>query len=352
MDSSKTALTQTELNSQLLIAAQRGEINSLKSLIAQGAEVKTATNFLGETAFMLASKNGRTEFVCALIPYLDEVAWNATTPRGNTAFLLAAMKGHVEMIKILLTLPNININATRSYDESTVLICAAQKGYVDIVSILIPYLDQKALNASDEEGCTALMYAAHFGHQTIAFALIDAGADVSLVNYGGFQTALEMASDADHREIAFRLLSAMKLQRIFEIHGDLTLNNLANECIKSVMTIQREIFYLLHLLPKIPRIAADPLKLIFSYSISYPDWYWHRMNSDINLMKKKLAEILTNRAAKTSVPVAVTQLTRSSLPTRSITYAPMATTLNNAPSVVAEKPSRAEKDKRKKARHS
>ena len=66
------------------------------------------------------------------------------------------------------------------------------------------------VNAVDEDGETALMYAAQSGHFDIVKYLIeDHGADVNAVDEDG-KTALMCAADGDHSDIAEYLRQKMK----------------------------------------------------------------------------------------------------------------------------------------------
>jgi uncharacterized protein len=131
----KQAKTKPNLNAQLLIAAQNGNIKEMRSLISQATDVNIR----------------------------DEYGW--------TPLLWAAMNGHTEIVKVLLG-SGANPNTRNKYGW-TPLMWAAGQGYGEIVRSLIAA--GARLNAQDRNGWTAIMWAWD-GNQQDAIAILRSGA--------------------------------------------------------------------------------------------------------------------------------------------------------------------------------
>jgi uncharacterized protein len=127
----KQTTTKPNLNAQLLIAAQNGNITEVRSLISRATDVNTR----------------------------DEYGW--------TPLLWAAMNGHTEVVKVLLG-SGANPNTRNKYGW-TPLMWAAGQGYGEIVRSLIA--SGARLNAQDRNGWTAMMWAWD-GNQQDAIAIL------------------------------------------------------------------------------------------------------------------------------------------------------------------------------------
>jgi uncharacterized protein len=117
--------TKLDLNAQLLIAAQNGNIKEVRSLISQATDVNVR----------------------------DEYGW--------TPLLWAAMNGHTDVVRVLLV-SGANPNTRNKYGW-TPLMWAAGQGYGEIVRSLIA--SGARLNAQDRNGWTAIMWAWDGNHQ-------------------------------------------------------------------------------------------------------------------------------------------------------------------------------------------
>ena len=141
-------------------AAAAGDLEEVKSLISQGADV-----------------NARSDGYL-LVPLIR-----------------AARGGHKEVVELLLA-NNADVNAMG--DSATALNYAAEKGYSEIVELLLA--KGADVNLTTFAGWTPLMYAVEEGHKEIVELLIKSGADVNVKNNAG-QTALDIAIDKEHKEI-------------------------------------------------------------------------------------------------------------------------------------------------------
>jgi ankyrin repeat protein len=117
--------TKLDLNAQLLVATQNGNIKDVRSLISQATDVNVR----------------------------DEYGW--------TPLLWAAMNGHTDVVRVLLV-SGANPNTRNKYGW-TPLMWAAGQGYGEIVRSLIA--SGARLNAQDRNGWTAIMWAWDGNHQ-------------------------------------------------------------------------------------------------------------------------------------------------------------------------------------------
>jgi len=85
-------------NTALMLASRNGHADIAKKLIVKGANLDTANNY-GNTALMLASYNGYTDIVKELIA--KEANLDAADNYGNTALILASRNGHADIVQLL-----------------------------------------------------------------------------------------------------------------------------------------------------------------------------------------------------------------------------------------------------------
>ena len=102
------------------------------------------------------------------------------------------------LLEFLISLKKFEPNLKNNLGQN-LLTVATRSAAADIVKLL---LKNKIfnINAKDNNGLTALMEAADWGHKNIAKLLIDAGADVSIKNSEG-RTARDIAEQKNHQEI-------------------------------------------------------------------------------------------------------------------------------------------------------
>ena len=114
---------QEQLNADLLDAAKKGNLEQVKQLIENGADVNTTINkgfFIGATALHLAVDKGHIDIVQQLINHKD-ININIAPDNGGTALHWAAEKDYTEIIKILVNHKNININTAPIGHQLTAL---------------------------------------------------------------------------------------------------------------------------------------------------------------------------------------------------------------------------------------
>ena len=119
-----------ENESLLLIASKNGHTETVKALIKAGADV----NFRKQkTALRMASHNGNTEIVKALLEAKADVHEKPQDVYGWTAFLEASFNGHDEIVKLLLEY-GADVNSQLK-DKRTALMLALELGYIKAIEV-------------------------------------------------------------------------------------------------------------------------------------------------------------------------------------------------------------------------
>jgi ankyrin repeat protein len=221
----------------LMFAAERGHQKIVEHLILAGVDINLSDRpgkKLGKTPLMYAGESGYAEIVELLLR--SGAIVDAQDKRGQTALYYAVESDRVEAVQVLLKFgadPHKKNwdstpfeRATYSTKEIVALITsndrspgsnvsnkakeemlrsASFSGYLGIVRELI--FQSVDLNAQQNNGFTALMYAAARGNLDILQILLAAGADVNIKERSG-ATALSQAAAWEHLEIVSLLLSA------------------------------------------------------------------------------------------------------------------------------------------------
>jgi ankyrin repeat protein len=193
-----------------LMLAARAEYKpdgKVELLLARGAAVNLADKD-GNTALMIAADQYEPARVKALLDAGADP--NAVDKDGNTVLMRAASAKHSfdedrkPLIHLLLE-KNVDVNRKNSHGV-TALMMMAWEGSPAVP----PMLEHgAAVDARDEEGNTALMYAARYFasslNQRAGWALIENGANVNAANRRG-ETALILASTQYEAEAAQLLI--------------------------------------------------------------------------------------------------------------------------------------------------
>ncbi|OAB79342.1 hypothetical protein WSTR_05300 [Wolbachia endosymbiont of Laodelphax striatellus] len=164
---------QLDLNEQLLTAVQGGDLNEVRSLIAQGANIDTN------------DKN------------------------GNTPLYSAAEIGDLNLVKLLLD-NGANIEAKNGEYQATPLHGAVENYRIDVVKLLLNRGTN--VNAEDKGNWTPLHYAADNDNLNIVKLLVDAGANLSAKSDHGI-TPLDIAKDKGHNNIVEYLEKKLREER-------------------------------------------------------------------------------------------------------------------------------------------
>lgn len=176
----------------LHMAAERGYLASVKTLLTRNADVKLA-NTNGLTPTMLAARNGKPEVLKYLLDNGANV--NETTNKDETTLHFAAAGNHLDCVNVILNVKDsskLKINYT-DRDRNTALIMASKKGNTRIIERLLQAGANP--NVKDHLGQTALHWVAEAGDGDCALTLINKGADLDVVDsqtYTPFLKALRV----------------------------------------------------------------------------------------------------------------------------------------------------------------
>jgi len=177
-------------------AAARGDVAALS---ATATDVN-ARDAMGRTPFHVAAYQKQREAMAALVKLGADP--NAYDNQAYDAVTIAAVADDVETLKLALSLGNKASNITSPY-HGTALIAAAHLGHDEVVRILIEA--GAPLDHVNNLGWTALIEAVILGdggprHQRTIEHLVNAGANRSIADREG-RTPLDLARERGYAEI-------------------------------------------------------------------------------------------------------------------------------------------------------
>ena len=152
-----------ERSRMLILAARDGNIDFVEELLEFPGIDVNIQDHNGNTALMLASKNGHTDVVNTLLDYYNEnndgdIVYTATVNRqGRNALMLAVMNNHYDIAETLLKDEYIEERAFSFYLEdingNTVLMLAQRTGNGALVDLITTrLLDSKSNNGNNNNG--------------------------------------------------------------------------------------------------------------------------------------------------------------------------------------------------------
>ena len=193
-------------NEQLLMAAQRGEIETVLKLLQEGADINV-TDAQGRTPVMIATYKHDTEMVRALIQKGADI--NMRDSQKENPLLHAGAQGWLDILKLAIE-AKADTTLTNRFGGISI-IPAAERGYVETVRELLTRTDIN-VNHVNNLGWTALLEAIVLGdggqaQQQIVQLLVDHGADVNIPDKDGV-TPLRHARERGFMEIERILVKA------------------------------------------------------------------------------------------------------------------------------------------------
>jgi ankyrin repeat protein len=186
-------------------AAMRGDVEAVRALLKQGADVNAAQGD-GMTALHWAAERGSAEIVQLLVragATLDPRTRNA----GYTPLHLASRGGHVDAVRALLQAKSDPAIATES-GAATALHLAAVSGSAPTVQLLLDHgADPNTREA--EWGQTPLTFATAMNRLQVMKVLLERGADPSLADRVVDLEAFE-AVDTEAKKARDQVLAAFR----------------------------------------------------------------------------------------------------------------------------------------------
>ncbi len=184
---------------QLIIAAQKGNIETVRELVSAGVNVNGSLDN-GGMALDQSAITGQLEVVQFLLDNGADV--NAQGFYGQTALIAAAGKGHADVVQLLLERgADVHIRGDKGQ------LCIVQGAAGGTEAIVRMLLDAGAeINAQGMNGQTALFMASFMGRYDMVTLLLDRGADVNLANDDGY-TPLAASEHRGRRRVSELLRS-------------------------------------------------------------------------------------------------------------------------------------------------
>lgn len=237
---SPDALPEESLRNDVYTAAAYGDLEKLQRLVEEEGCPVTEPDGLGYYALQWAALNNRTAAAQYIIEHGADV--NATDHTGQTALHWSAVRGAIQAAELLLqegarvSAADMNgyqtTHVAAQYGQTAFLYhvvskwnadpdvpdndgrsplhWAAYKGFGDCIRLLL-FLDAHR-GRQDKEGCTPLHWAAIRGNLEACTVLVQAGKkeDLMVADNTGL-TPAQLASDKNHRQVAFFLGNARRL---------------------------------------------------------------------------------------------------------------------------------------------
>lgn len=181
----------SQIDTELMVAVVRGQRNMVSSLLEENVNFDES-NEHGCTALIWAAALEREGIVFDLLEAGADVS--RSDGNGKTPLMVAAKSGNSKIVQYLIS-AGADVNAAQTGGNNEVgktplHNAVIHKNNVGVIRMLI---DNGAnLNATDENGKTALMGAAFFGGLDAVKLLVESGADTQLKSNSG-KTALDTA---------------------------------------------------------------------------------------------------------------------------------------------------------------
>jgi ankyrin repeat protein len=152
------------------------------------------TNGLGETPLMIATLYQDIDSIKKILRRCSSECIDAQNGHGETALMYAIKRfaekpddpeKRREIINILLDAPHIDINKTNGLGETPLMIATLYEDIDSIKQILRRCSDKKCIDAQNDDGETALMYACRSNNSEIKRVIEKAGANTKITDKAG-----------------------------------------------------------------------------------------------------------------------------------------------------------------------
>ena len=190
----------------LLLAAQKGYLVCMQTLLAAGADIK-GSDCDGKVALYYAARWGQLAALEMLLSRGAKVqGWSSCK---NDPLCVAAFYGHLDCVRALVN-AGAAITTGRKHGFSAVN-AAAQNGHVEILQ----YLLQQGVSVNAEsapDGGTPLLVASQEGQLSCIQVLLEAGADINRPNSTGATALYGAAYEGQLGALQLLLASGVKVQ--------------------------------------------------------------------------------------------------------------------------------------------
>ncbi len=186
----------------LIVAASRGEVDRVVSMVSSpNVEIDQVDSVTGDNALIASVRNRYNDI--AVILSNSGININHKNNDGQTALMIAAKQGNLFIVKELLNRgAKINTVDTSGNNE---LFYATQGGYNGIVDLLLD--ESSNPNISNNNGNTPLMIASGTSNIYILERLLTAGASPNRLNFEQ-QTPLTIAITFSNYNVVRRLIQS------------------------------------------------------------------------------------------------------------------------------------------------
>ncbi|WP_158309185.1 ankyrin repeat domain-containing protein [Pseudovibrio sp. FO-BEG1] len=201
----RSEIKPSQINSELMAAVVRNQIEEVERLLVAGSAVNE-TNAAGCTALQWAISFGHYDIFKLLLAYGADV--NQPDAAGRTPMMIAGRKRSVAMVQELISRGvDVNVGQSGGVNEKRTTALHYAAGHEEnskVIGILIKA--GAKVNATEERGKTPLFFAAQTGSLDNVRTLIEAGADRLVTDQQG-KTAYDAAKRFGRSEVAEWLLS-------------------------------------------------------------------------------------------------------------------------------------------------
>jgi ankyrin repeat protein len=183
-DPSSTVTTETHIKRPLIhVFAEKNNVDLVKLLVEFGAPLDSIDGE-GFTALMIAAKLNLTEMISLLLSTTaGQASLGQSSNDGGTAISLAARNGSIKALQLVLShdWPPFG-GVHRTYAVQEALVCAASNDQLAALKVLIEEGGARVNEVSPMSGRLALSKAIETGARQCSRALLDAGADLAIVD--------------------------------------------------------------------------------------------------------------------------------------------------------------------------
>jgi len=196
------ARTKNKLFTPLFFAVQTGNLNIIKLLIENGADVNCrARKEYYDTVLLQAISNNDLNVVKLLVENGANINANRTPTKNEDALFTAEILGHIEIIKVL---NSYNMDKSSTTAELFIFIMGEDlEGLANYINT-----NNVDINRQDTYGHTLVMHAALVGSVPIVKYLLENGARIDLVDSYGHDiyTTLERTFEKGTKEEILKLI--------------------------------------------------------------------------------------------------------------------------------------------------